>query len=308
MSQVVFITGASGFIGQFVCQIFLKNGFKVIACGRQKTIGITHPLFEYHCFDLKNIDSQRSLLESVDFVVHLAALAHQGKNTPSQAYYETNTYCTKALVDLCLACDVKRFIYLSSIKVNGEKTEGIPFNERQSPAPKDDYGHSKWLAEQLIRETKGMSWVIIRPPLVYGPGVKANFANLLKLVDTKLPLPFAAFSNQRSFVSIDNLSDFIFSCATHLAADQEIFCISDDDDQSTASLVRTLQNVRFNREKMVSLPLWILRFFSFVFGKKAIFERLSESLQVDMSKAKERLNWRPRLTFKDAVESYFKQL
>ena len=310
MSQCVLVTGASGFVGKQVCHYFLNHGFKVIGCGRQPEIELCHKNFQYYSFDLKELKLHAFLLEQVDCVIHLAALAHQSLNTPAVAFYQINTEYTKELVTLCAQYKVKRFIFLSSIKVNGEKTSDMPFNEQQIPKPSDEYGRSKWFAEHHVQEIAneaGMAWVIIRPPLVYGQAVKANFASLIKLVDKNIPIPFGKLCNQRSFIAIDNLCDFIFVCATNSKADHQLFCISDGDDQSTGTLVKALQLARTGQIKLFDFPVILLKLLCSIAGKQNVFLRLSESLQVDITKAKQLLNWQPKLKFEEAVRSYFQK-
>ncbi len=308
MTKSVLITGATGFVGKRVCEYFLAKGLKVIGCGRQARVNLQHPNFEYHSFDLSEIKRYGYLLETVDIVVHLAALAHQSKRLNPLTYYQVNADCSKQLISICAQYNIQRFVYISTIKVNGERSIDVPFNEQHTPNPLDVYGRSKWFAENYVQDIAmdaNMEWVIIRPPLVYGPGAKANFASLMKLIDMHLPVPFAAFLSKRSFIAIDNLCDFIFTCAFHVNAKNQIFCISDDDDQSTRTLIKTLQVVRMGREKLFNCPIILLKMACILLGRRAIFNRLSDPLQVDIAKAKQLLEWKPVLTFKEAIFKYF---
>lgn len=308
MTKTIFITGASGFVGKRVCEHFLAKGLKVIGCGRQEKLNLQHPNFEYHCFDLSDVKYYGYLLEKVDIVIHLAALAHQSKQLNPLTYYQVNADCTKQLISLCADYNIQRFVYISTIKVNGERSFDAPFNEQHTPNPLDVYGRSKWFAENYVQDIavdENMEWVIIRPPLVYGPGVKANFASLMRLVDMHFPIPFGVFLSKRSFIAIDNLCDFIFTCAFHTNAKNQIFCVSDDDDQSTRTLIKALQIVRMGRAKLLKCPISLLKITCILLGKRAIFNRLFEPLQVDVTKAKKMLDWKPVLSFKEAVFKYF---
>ncbi len=191
------------------------------------------------CLELDAVTNFKDSLKNIDVVIHLAGRAHVMKedlDEPYRAYADINIHATKHLAEQTALSGVKRFIYLSSIKVNGERTKELAFNETDIPRPEDDYGKTKWEAEKAlnkIAKDTGMEVVIIRPPLVYGQGVKANFKNLIKLVQLSIPLPFGAIDNKRSLVFIDNLIDFIMLCTHHANAANQTFLISDDDDIST---------------------------------------------------------------------------
>lgn len=310
MKQSVLITGASGFVGKAVCLYFLNHGFRVIGCGQRKDIELQHDNFQYYAFDLREWGHYTHLLEQVNYVIHLAALAHQPAHVPENIFFEINTKCTQILATLCGQHKINRFIYLSSIKVNGERTHELPFCEQDIPTPLDNYSRSKWLAEQQVQEicnNLNVEWVIVRPPLIYGPDVKANFAHLIQLIDKKIPLPFKGFDNKRSFIAIDNLCDFLFSCLTNERANRQLFCISDDDDCSTNVLVEALQSVRLGSSKSFYVPPIFLRWACKLIGKQSMYCRLSESLQIDISKAKSLLNWQPKYTLKQAITRYFKK-
>ena len=202
---------------------------------------------------------------------------------------------------------MKRFVYVSSVKVNGEATiDGRPFLETDDPAPQDAYGISKWDAEQCLNAlatTSGMEIVVIRPPLVYGPGVKANFSQLMKAVGRSLPLPFGAIRNQRSLVSIENLVDFIDTCVTHQAAANQTFFVSDGRDLSTTELARELARAMGVKERLLPVPESFLMAAGAILGKSDKTQRLCGNLQVDISKARHLLGWTPPFSVEAGLRS-----
>jgi nucleoside-diphosphate-sugar epimerase len=249
-------------------------------------------------------------LDGVDVVVHLAARVHimaDGALDPLGEYRSVNVDGTRVLAMQAAAAGVKRFVYVSSVKVNGEATiDGRPFLETDDPAPQDAYGVSKWEAEQCLNAlatTGGMEIVVIRPPLVYGPGVKANFSQLMKAVGRSLPLPFGAINNQRSLVSIENLVDFIVNCATHQAAANQTFFVSDGCDLSTAELVRELARAMGVRERLLPVPASFLMAVGAIVGKSNTVQRLCSNLQVDISKARHLLGWTPPFSVEAGLRS-----
>jgi nucleoside-diphosphate-sugar epimerase len=200
---------------------------------------------------------------------------------------------------------VKRFIFVSSIKVNGELTrQGRPFTECDPPDPQDPYGISKIEAEQGLRQVAadtGMEVVIIRPPLVYGPGVKANFAALMRAVKKGMPLPLGAIHNQRSLVALDNLVDFIVTCITHPKAGNQTFLISDGQDLSTAELVRGLAEAAGTSARLLPVPVWGLEWAGRLVGKGEAVQRLCGNLQIDSSKARTLLGWKPKVSVTEGL-------
>lgn len=212
---------------------------------------------------------------------------------------------THNLARQAVEAGVRRFVYLSSIKVNGEQTQkGAPFSEEDTPAPEDPYGISKMEAEQglqrLAAET-GLEVVIIRPPLVYGPGVKGNFASMVKLVDKGLPLPLGAVDNKRSLIALDNLVDLIIVCIEHPAAANQVFMAGDGEDLSTTELLRGIACALGKPSRLVSVPEGVLMFGASLFGKKAVARRLLGSLQVDISKARDLLGWQPPVSVEEGL-------
>jgi nucleoside-diphosphate-sugar epimerase len=200
---------------------------------------------------------------------------------------------------------VKRFIFISSIKVNGESTRpGHPFTEADTPNPQDAYGVSKHEAEQGLRQiaaATGMELVIIRPPLVYGPGVKANFANLMRAIQRRWPLPLGDIPNQRSLVALDNLVDFIITCITHPNAANQTFLVSDCQDLSTTELVRAMARAAGVPARLLPVPVWALELAGRLVGKGDAVQRLCGNLQIDSSKARHRLGWEPKISLQEGL-------
>lgn len=243
-----------------------------------------------------------------DCLIHLAGRAHvlnEASIDVYQAYAHANIDFLKSTLAYALSANIKRFIYISSIKVNGEQTLTQPYTAFDDAHPEDDYGKTKFEAEQalsLVASGTEMEIVIIRPPLIYGAGVKANFLNLIKLCQHPLPLPFGAIHNKRSMVYIENLVDFIMLCATDPKAANEIFLISDDEDVSTTTLVGTIRQALGRPRWLLPIPVSMLRFLCTLLGKPNLAVRLCGNLQVDISKTKQLLGWKPPFTFKQGIE------
>jgi UDP-glucose 4-epimerase len=223
-----------------------------------------------------------------------------------QAYRQVNVEATLQLARQAIEAGVKRFVFVSSVKVNGESTTGRPpYNASDIPEPCDPYGQSKMEAEAALlsfgRET-GLEVVIVRPPLVYGPGVKANFLSLVKLVQRNVPLPFGRVHGYRSMVALDNLVDLLITCATHPDAPGEIFMVSDGEDMTVAHLVRMIGRAMAKNVVLVPVPPSLMCTVARMLGKSAVTDRLFGSLQVDISATKERLGWKPLVAPQDAID------
>jgi nucleoside-diphosphate-sugar epimerase len=298
----ILITGTSGFVGSHLLGE-LKNDFQIKLVGRNKPIG------EYN-FLQASIDESTDfsqILQDVDVVIHVAARAHimnDNATDPLEAFRAVNVRGTMNLGHQAAQSGVKRFIYISSIKVNGEQTPfDKPFNFSDQRMPEDAYGISKSEAEeQLVSLAKqtGMEYVFIRPPLVYGKGVKANFSALMKLAGKKLPLPFGAINaNKRSLVSVYNLVDLIKVCIRHPQAANQIFLVSDGDDLSTTAMVKLMAEVQGIKPILIPLPVWSLKLLGKITGKSDMISRLTDSLRVDITHTQERLNWTPPFSVKE---------
>ncbi len=306
----VLVTGASGFVGKTLCDALEATGISYIPVTRK----LTRQFYDKQVIveELTSTTSWSDVLEKVDAVVHLANRAHVMRDASAEPYNEykaVNVDATLNLANQAIKAGVKRFIFVSSIKVNGEFTTSKPFNESDKPKPEDDYGKTKYEAELALKELcadSNMELVIIRPPLVYGPRVKANFLNLIKLCNINLPLPFRAINNKRSFIYIENLVSFLVLCIKHPRAANQTFLISDNDDQSTTSLIATIRTQLNKPICLLPIPKSILNILFILLGKKSLINRLLNNLQIDSSKAKNLLDWEPPFTFKQGIERTIK--
>ena len=296
----ILVTGANGFVGKSLSAELFGQGHTVQAAVRTKFASIESVETTIVGEVNGSTDWSHSLAD-VSTVVHLAARVHvmQDNSTdPLAEFRAVNVHGTLNLARQAAAAGVRRFVFLSSIKVNGEHTDlGSPFNAEQTPAPQDAYGISKLEAELGLRgiaaET-GMQVVIIRPPLIYGAGVKANFASLLRAVRRGVPLPLGlATHNRRSFVSLNNLVDFIITCIQHPNAANQTFLVSDGCDLSTTELLRRMGNALGKSARLIPVPVAVLEAGAALFGRRDVAQRLCGTLQVDITKAKELLGWMP---------------
>ena len=297
------VTGASGFVGRALCEgLFTRN----IQYSR-----VTRGLQIAQSIEVGEIDGGTDWsngLRQCSTVVHLAARVHvmsDSNKDPLPAYRCTNVEGTMNLGRQAAAAGVKRFIFISSIKVNGESTsKGCCFRPEDPPAPQDPYGISKMEAEQglrLLASQTGMEVVIIRPPLVYGPGVRANFASLMRAVKRGWPLPLGAVHNQRSFVAIDNLVDFIVTCISHPLAANQTFFVSDGHDLSTTDLIRHMALSAGVPSRLIPVPMWALRAGGALIGKGDVVQRLCGNLQIDISKSQSLLGWAPPVSIEEGL-------
>lgn len=310
----VLVTGASGFVGRaLVRRLGDMAGVHVVAAMRRPgavTLG-GGPSTSVMCVGAESPLDQvdwSSALGGVDGVVHLAARVHMLRDEsadPLAACRAANVAGTLNLARQCVQAGVKRFVFLSSIKVNGEATRpGQRFEEWDAPAPRDAYAISKLEAEQGLHELSaqsGMEVVIIRPPLVYGRGVKANFAALVRGVQRGWPLPLGAICNQRSLVALDNLVDLIAVCLVHPGAANETFLVSDGQDLSTPDLIRGIAHAVGAKPRLLRVPVWALRAVASLLGKRDAMQRLCGDLQVDIDKARRLLGWIPPVSVDEGL-------
>ena len=295
------ITGYSGFVGKHLLNI-LHPEHKLHLLGRKPC-----DLGTVFQAELDRNASYAAALNGVEVVIHCAArvhIMHDTASDPLVAFREVNTAATLNLAQQAAKAGVKRFIFLSTIKVNGETTtDKAAFTAFDAMAPEDAYGMSKAEAEQQLMELgaqTGMEIVIIRPPLIYGEGVKANFAALLKLVAKGLPLPFRAIKhNKRSLVSVYNLVDLIKQCIEQPNAANQTFLVSDDNDISTAEMVALMAKVQGKRNVALPMPVWCFKLAGKLLNKAAVVDRLTGSLQLDISHTKQRLNWTPSVSVEE---------
>lgn len=297
---MILVTGATGFVGSALIARLASDGIEARACFRRAGALVPDGVGAVQVNDLTADSDWRVVLSDVTVVVHTAARVHVMHDTavdPLAEFRRINVDGTLNLARQAAAAGVLRFVFISSIKVNGEATKlGVPFFADDTPAPLDPYGVSKMEAEQGLRELAaktGIELVIIRPPLVYGPGVKANFAALLKVVQRGWPLPLGAVRNQRSLVGLDNLVDFIVTCISHPKAANQTFMVSDGRDLSTAELVRGMACAAGVPARLLPVPVWALQAVAAWLGKGDAVQRLCGNLQIDISKAKNMLGWTP---------------
>lgn len=309
MSRTVFLTGASGFVGGATLRRLIADNCEVVAALRT---GSKLPGCEVRTVSADSFDGctpWEDNLVGVDVVIHAAARVHVMNDTSSDplgAFREINVEGTLNLARSALNSGVRRFIFISSIKVNGEGTlAGGTYTPQDAPAPSDPYGVSKMEAELGLRELAagtGMEVVIIRPVLVYGPGVKANFKSMMNWLDRGIPLPFGSIHNKRSLVAIANLVDLIITCIDHPAAANQTFLVSDGDDLSTTQLLRKMAEVLGRPARLLPMPSWALRLAAALVGRRALSDRLCGSLQVDISRTRSLLGWSPPVSVDDALK------
>lgn len=306
----ILITGANGFVGLPLSEYLTAVGHQVIGAVRfQDSVGIVNPHIQLKPIgDIDDVTDWQYCLGGVESVIHLANRAHvmdEQSINPLALYRKVNTEGTLHLARQAAAAGVKRFIFISSIKVNGESTlPGQALTPKDQFIPVDPYGLSKYEAElglKLIAEQTGIEVVVIRPPLIYGPGVKANFLKMMQWVEKGIPLPLGAIQNQRSMLGLDNLINFIELCLTHPDAAGQTFLLSDDHDVSTTELLKEIASAMRRPSRLISVPQAFIENLLSLLGQRHISERLCGSLQLDISLAKTRLSWKPPHTFKEQL-------
>jgi nucleoside-diphosphate-sugar epimerase len=306
----ILLTGSTGFVGSALCERLLgANNVQLIRASRSP---ITNNRLDTPLFDLCDVQLNAQVhrvLEKTDVVIHCAARVHvmaDNAADPLTAFRAVNTVATLEFARAAALAGVKRFIFLSSIKVNGESTlAGQPFTANDLCAPTDPYALSKWEAEQglraLARET-GMEVVIIRPPLVYGPGVKANFRSLLTWIERGAVFPLGSVDNRRSLVGLDNLVDLIITCIDHPGAANQTFLVSDNEDLSTPELISTISRAMGKSPRLFSFPVPVLRKAAEWVGRGSVASRLCYSLQVDIRHTMDTLGWRPPVSVEEGIQ------
>ena len=304
----ILVTGGSGFVGTAL----LKHS----SFSSALVIGRTKPSSDndYVKISLDAATDYSVLLKGVDVIIHLAARAHvmdDKSNNPLEEFRSINTHATLNLAAQAAKIGVKRFIFVSTAKVLGEKTsQSIRFTAFDSLCPQDPYSVSKAEAEmglQKIAQKSSMDLVIIRPPLVYGPEVKGNFEKLIRLTSLKVPLPLESINNRRSMVSVDNLVDLISKCITAKNAENQVFMVSDDHDLSTPELIRMICLSKGINSKMFSFPPILLELFLKCLGKGQVYERLCGSMQVDITHTKTQMKWEPITSPEKSFLMYFRK-
>lgn len=302
----VLVTGANGFVGRVLCETLTRSGHRVRAAVR----GDANAALA--CSDLvaigdisANTDWTRAL-DGIDTVIHAAARAHVLNDSAANAqlYMRTNAEGTRGLIEAAAQSGVGRLVYVSSIKVNGEATTTTPFRAEDTPAPLDDYGRSKLAAERLILDavTAGrVDGFIVRPPLVYGSGVRANFLRLMNWIWKGVPLPLGAVNNSRSLVSVWNLADLIMRLATVKDPGGRVFLASDAEDLSTPELIRKLAAAMEKPARLLPVPVAALRLAGLLAGKSPEVSRLCASLQLDVAATRRQLAWTPPLSVDEGL-------
>ncbi|PCJ58931.1 MAG: hypothetical protein COA65_07125 [Rhodospirillaceae bacterium] len=306
----VLVTGANGMIGHVLCPALALDGHQVVAAMRRpQSLNPSAPdpaISVQKITDIGPETSWTALLKGADAVVHLAARVHMLRDPapdPLAAHRRVNVEGTKRLAEQAVAARVRRFVFLSSVKVHGKGPQ--PYREQDVPLPEDPYGVSKLEAEEALRKithNTGVELVILRPPLVYGPGVKGNFRQLLRLCELGLPLPFGNIFNRRSLIGTDNLASAIGRCLTHPKAPGETFLVSDGEDVSTPDLARAIAKKMKKRIVMAPIPPALLEAMLWLIGKGGMTRRLLGSLTLDGRHIHDILNWYPPHSLDDGLQ------
>lgn len=305
----VLVTGASGFVGQVLCIEATLRSMHVRGAVRS-ACELPDGTELVVVGSIDGATGWSIALRGVDVVIHLAARVHVMKDSaadPLAEFLKVNLHGTANLARQAAQAGVKRLVYVSSIKVNGEETrDGQKYSEADLPAPQDPYSISKWEAEQAlhrIAQETGLEVVIVRPPLVYGPGVKGNFARMMGAVAGHAPMPFASVRNQRSLIYVNNLVDALIACATHSAAAGQTYLVCDGEDISTPDLLRQLAAVMGVSSRLFPCPPALLRLAAKLTGKSEQMERLLGSLQIDDAKIRRELNWQPPFSLNQGLRA-----
>jgi nucleoside-diphosphate-sugar epimerase len=302
----VLVTGATGFIGRALCELLARSGYLVRAALRHDR-SIPACIAEKAVVgDIAATTDWRAALRGVDLVLHVAARAHvlQDVRANADLYVETNARGTEQLANASAQAGIRRFELLSTIKVNGEETTGHAYTAYDEPHPRDAYGISKWLAEKHVMEVAArtcMETVIVRSPLVYGPGVRANFLRLLRWVDKEWPLPLGAIDNCRSLVSIWNLCDLLVHALKHPLAPSRTWMVSDGEDLSTPGLIQRIGTAMNRRVRLLPVPVELMRLLGELSGRKEEIARLCGSLAVNIEQTRRDLEWSPPMKVDEAL-------
>lgn len=302
------VTGANGFVGRALCAELLRQGYVLRAAVRSGNARIDHAE-QAIVGSIGAKTDWTDALRGVDVVIHLAARVHVMRETagdPLAEFLEVNLHGTENLARQAARAGVKRLVYVSSIKVNGESTEGQPFSESDGPDPQGPYAASKWRAEQALhrvaKET-GLEVVIVRPPLIYGPGVKGNFIKLLAAVDRGIPLPLSSVRNKRSLIYLGNLVDALIICASHPAAAGKTYLVRDGEDISIAELVRQMALSLGRPARLFPMPAGLLRGLGKLLGRLGTVERMVDSLRINDDLLRKELDWKQRFTLQQGLQA-----
>ena len=303
------VTGATGFVGRELIDCLHDGGKQVTAAVRRESIQINPKFHAVTVGDINGQTNWQGVLDQQDVVIHLANRAHvmdEDVADPLPLFRAINVAGTIALAKASIAAGVKRFVFLSSIKVNGEMTTEQPFTAADEPNPQDPYAVSKYEAEQELKalcDSSSMELVIIRPPLIYGLGVKGNLAALKKLVNK--PLPLGSIDNRRDLIGLGNLIDLIRVCINRPDAAGKIFLCCDDDAVSTPELIRLMARAQGVSPRIFPFPMKLLAILAGLLGKKAQYQRLTGDLRIDMTATQATLNWSPPFTVDESMQRAF---
>lgn len=298
----VLVTGANGFVGNALSIRLETDGYSVVRAVRQKRFSS-----EIAVNDIAPDTNWQVALQGVDTVVHLAARVHiinDRAENPLAEFRFINVEGTRRVAECAVRACVNRLVFLSSVKVNGEETRHAAFTERDVPDPQDAYAVSKWEAEQVLRQIEaesGMDVVILRPPLIYGPGVKANFLNLAEIIGKGMPLPLGRITNVRSMLGLSNMVSAIIACVENKKAAGKTYLVSDGEDVSSPELVRRIAAALGRKPRLLPVPAAWLRLAGKLIGKNAQIERLIGSLAIDSSAIRNDLGWRPVCSMQDEL-------
>lgn len=302
----ILVTGATGFLGRPVCAALLARGHQVVAAVRRTPAGLESAIETRAVGDIDGDTDWGAALSGVDVVVHLAGRAHVMRETvadPLAAFRAVNRDGTLALGRACVLAGVKRLVFVSSIKVNGEGTApGVAYHGDDAAAPQDAYGVSKLEGEQGLRALSGLETVIVRPPLIHGPGAKGNLASLMRIVGKGVPLPLACIHNRRSLVGAENLADALAFLAEAPQAGGGTFLVRDGEDVSTPDLIRRLAVAMGRPARLLPVPVALLRLAGAALGKRAAVDRLTGSLVVDDAPLRA-LGWKPIRSLDDGLQA-----
>lgn len=311
----ILITGATGFFGQEIVKATTAAGHDVSALLRAKSKDLSEIVQQFTVGDFIGIADGTidvsvllEAMQGIDVIIHTAARAHVMHEThsdPAAIYQLMNVTLTKRLAEMAAAAGVKRFVFISTIKVNGETAFDKPFTENDMPAPVDDYGRSKLQAEQAllaIGQQTGMETVILRPPLVYGPSVKGNFASLIKIIKNGIPLPFGNIQNQRAMIALDNLVSAALLASTHPDAANQTYLVADNEVVSTTELLQNIAAAQGKKAWLLPVPVSWMKFVAKTLGKQAVADRLFGSLVIDTSKIRQQLGWQPIISMQQQLK------
>ncbi len=303
----ILVTGANGFVGSSLCRDLVARGFETRGAVRGETVVLPAGVEKVAVGDINADTVWAEALHEINCVIHLAARVHVMKEKsadPLAEFRKVNVEGTRRLAEAAAAAGVRRFVYVSSIKVNGEATFERGFSESDEPNPQDPYGISKWEAEEALRyisNETGLEVVIVRPPLVYGPGVGGNFLRMLAWIDKGIPLPLGSIRNRRSMIYIENFADALILCASHPKAANETFLVADSESISTPELIRILAEKMGRKSGIFSFPASLLKLLGKLAGKSPEIERLTSSLIVDTTKIGTKLGWNPTSSLDDGL-------